>query len=225
MEVDVRWNHPETVFIVGSSGSGKTHLTSKILHEKDNLFKSKNNVLIKNVILCYSTWQNSYQQWSDRGFLTKTIIGFPSFEDLQRNFNKFKDKGGTLLILDDLAPSLSKKDIEELHIFLTVTSHHSNVTLIFIGHNLFHKNLRECSLQFHRYVITNNFRDSNQVAVLGRQIFHSDYNFLPAVYKDILKTPFNNLVLNLSPECPSFLRVTSGWFKPSPITIYNQKKN
>ena len=142
MEIDIRWSHPETIFIVGATGSGKTYLTSKILQEKDYLFKSKDGVSIKNVILCYTSWQNTYQQWSDKGYLSRTIVGFPSFEDLQRNFNKFKNKGGTLLILDDLAPSLSKQNIEDLHIFLTVTSHHSNVSLIFIGHNLFHKNLR-----------------------------------------------------------------------------------
>lgn len=223
MEVDVRWYHPGTTFIVGASGSGKTRITSSILHEKNDLFKSADGKTIENVILCYTSWQNIYQQWLDKGFLSKTIIGFPNLDELQSNFNKVKSHGGTLLILDDLASSLSKQDIEALHTFLTVTSHHSHVSLLFIGHNLFHKNLRECSLQFHRYVITNNFRDGNQVSVLGRQIFHTDHNFLPQVYKDVLRTSYNNLILDLSPNTPAFRRVTAGWFKTSPIIVYNQK--
>lgn len=220
MEYDVRWDHPGSTFIVGATGSGKTHIANKILEEKNILFKAVDGKEISNIILCYMSWQNIYQQWEDRGFLTKTILGFPSFEDLQEIFNKNKSKGGTLLILDDLAPSMNKKEIELLHIFLTVTGHHSNVSIIFIGHNLFHKNLRECSLHFHRYIITNNFRDSNQVSVLGRQIFPTTPKYITEVYKDILKTPFNNLMIDMSPSCPEVLRISAGWFKHTPIVIY-----
>ena len=219
----MRWHHPGTTFIVGASGSGKTMITSSILKDSNTLFNSTDGKSIKNVILCYTSWQNIYQQWSDRNFLSKTIIGFPNLDDLQSSFNRFRGDGGTLLILDDLASSMTRENITSLHTFLTVTSHHSHVSLLFIGHNLFHKNMRECSLQFHRYVITNNFRDANQVTVLGRQIFHTDYNFLPAVYKDVLKIPYNNLILDLSPNTPSFRRVTAGWFKPTPIILYNQR--
>ncbi len=224
MEVDIRWSHPGSTFIAGASGSGKTHILNSILQEKDFLFKSNSEKKITNTILCYSVWQDFYTQWQDQHIISKSIQGFPRLDELQENFTYHKPRGGTILILDDLVPVMSKQDIDSLHLLLTVTSHHSNVSILFISHNLFHKNMREASLQYHRYVLTNNFRDSNQIALLGRQIFPTNTKFLPHVYTDILKTKFNNIVLDLSPNQSENLRVTGGWFKQSPIVIYKQTR-
>lgn len=225
MELDIRWDHPGSTFIAGATNSGKTHILNSILQDKNNLFKSSDGKEITNVILCYTAWQNFYTQWQEQNITTKSILGFPNLIELQQNFTKNKTKGGTLLILDDLSPTMSKSDIESLHILLTITSHHSNVSIIFIGHNLFQKGMRDCSLQYHRYILTNNFRDSNQIALLGRQIFPTNTRFLPHVYKDILKTRYNNIILDLSPNKTECLRVTGGWFKSSPIVLYKQNRS
>lgn len=223
MEVDVRWQHPGTSFIVGASGTGKTHILNSILENKDNLFKSETEKKISNIVLCYGAWQDYYDQWVGKQLITKSIEGFPSMEKLQPIFSANKTKGGTILILDDLVPLMTKSDIEALHLMLTVSSHHNNVSIIFVGHNLFHRGMRECSLQYHRYILTNNFRDSSQVALLGRQIFPANPRFIAQVYKDVLKTKYNNLILDVSPNQSEDLRVTGKWFKESPIEIYKQK--
>ena len=169
MEVDARWFHPGSTFIAGATASGKTHILNSILQEKDILFKSPSEKKIENIILCYAAWQDFYTQWQNQGIISKSIQGFPSIDNLQEIFTQNKSRGGTILILDDLVPLMTKHDIDSLHLLLSVTSHHSNVSIIFIGHNLFHRNMRECSLQYHRYIITNNFRDSNQIALqIGR---------------------------------------------------------
>lgn len=224
MEIDARWPHPGSTFIAGASGSGKTHILNSILQEKDNLFKSSSNKKIRNVVLCYSAWQDFYDQWQNQRLLSRSIEGFPSLDDLQEEFTRNKYEGGTILILDDMVPIMTKDNIKTLHLLLTVSSHHANVSLIFIGHNLFHHHMRECSLQYHRYILTNNFRDSNQIALLGRQIFPANSKFLVDVYKDVLKTKYNNIILDLSPNQAEDLRVTAGWFKSSPIILYKERK-
>ena len=223
MEVDIRWSHPGSTFIVGASGTGKTHILNSILECKDQLFKSESQKKINNVVLCYGAWQDYYDQWMSKQMISKSIEGFPSMEKLQPIFSEYKSKGGTIIILDDLVPLMTKSDIETLHLMLTVSSHHSNISVVFVGHNLFHRAMRECSLQYHRYVLTNSFRDSSQVALLGRQIFPANPRFIAQVYKDVLKTKYNNLVLDVSPNQSEELRVTAGWFKQSSIQIYKMK--
>ena len=152
MEIDSRWVHPGSTFIAGASGSGKTYILDRILEDKDQLFVSASNKKIENVILCYTAWQDLYDKWENKGIVTRTIEGFPSIDILQEDFTRNKLRGGTILILDDLVPVMNKTNIETLHLLLTVTSHHSNVSVIFVGHNLFHRNMHECSLQYHRYI-------------------------------------------------------------------------
>ena len=224
MEVDARWIHPGSSFIVGATGTGKTHILNNIIQDKDYLFKSASNKRIKNIILCYSAWQDVYSQWQNQGILTKTIEGFPSMDTLQENFIKNKLNGGSILILDDLVPVMALNDIQKLLLLLTVSSHHYNVSIIFVGHNLFHRNMRECSLQYQRYILTNNFRDKSQIITLGRQIYPTNINFLCDVYSDVLKTEYNNLILDLSPNQSENMRVTSGWFKSDPIVSYKESR-
>ena len=221
MEVDTRWKHPTSLYLVGPSGSGKTYLLDKILANKDELFMVKGGKIIKNVILCYAAWQDYYDNWIGKRLVNKTYMGFPNLESIEENAKKFRDFGGTLLLLDDLAPQMGLKDITALQTILSVISHHQNLSVVYIGHNIFHKNMRECSLQFHKYLLTNNFRDQNQISYLGKQMYPENARFIPAVYKDVLKTPYNNLLLDFSPYIDPSMRVTASWFnKDRPIDVY-----
>ena len=85
--------------------------------------------------------------------------------------------------------------------------------------------MRETSLQMTRYILTASYRDRSQVQALGRQIFPQNVRFLSRVYDDVLKTPYNNLCLDFTPNLDDCLRVTSGWFRPNePIIVYKQIK-
>ena len=197
------------------------HLIDKILDNKDELFMVKGGKIIKNVILCYAAWQDYYDKWVGNGIVNKTYMGFPNLESIDENAKKFRDLGGTLLLLDDLAPQMGLKDITALQTILSVISHHQNVSVVYIGHNIFHKNMRECSLQFHKYLLTNNFRDQNKISYLGKQMYPQNVRFIPAVYKDVLNTPYNNLLLDFSPNIDPSMRVTASWFnKERPIVVY-----
>ena len=96
MEVDTRWKHPTSIYLVGPSGSGKTYLLDKILDNKDELFMVKGGKIIKNVILCYAAWQDYYDKWVGNGIVNKTYLGFPNLESIDENAEKFHELGGVL---------------------------------------------------------------------------------------------------------------------------------
>ena len=52
-------------------------------------------------------------------------------------------------------------------------------------------------------------------------MYPQNVRFIPAVYKDVLNTPYNNLLLDFSPNIDPSMRVTASWFnKERPIVVY-----
>ena len=81
--------------------------------------------------------------------------------------------------------------------------------------------MREISLQFQRYFLTNQYRDKAQIMALGRQVYPTNIKYLQYVYEDVLRIPYNNLLLDFSPNRDTCLRTTSGYFKKNkPIVVY-----
>ena len=123
--------------------------------------------------------------------------------------------------MDDLEAGLNKQGFAKLRHLVTITSHHTNTSILYLGHSLFSKNMREISLQFQRYFLTNQYRDKAQIMALGRQVYPSNVKYLQNVYEDVLRIPYNNLLLDFSPNRDTCLRTTSGYFiKNKPIVVY-----
>ena len=74
MDVDLRWNHPSTTFIVGPSMSGKSTVVGNILKNVDSLHKTEKGK-IKEKILIFRNYQDSYAAW-ERENLIDTKFAF-----------------------------------------------------------------------------------------------------------------------------------------------------
>ena len=89
-----------------------------------------------------------------------------------------KDFGSTngepcLVILDNLLTDVYSKQVCEL---FTRGSHHRNISVILITHNLFHQGrfCRDISLNAHYIVALKNVRDKKQFMYLASQVYPED---------------------------------------------------
>ena len=121
------------MLICGSSGSGKTNFTLKLLEHSDVMFRPNRPSF---VILIYETWQSSYDVMLEKKLVNLSIKGFNNIEYLKELFEENKDKGGTLLVIDDQMQNI---DYNLVNIF-TIYSHHLKVTCLLLTQSLFLSN-------------------------------------------------------------------------------------
>ena len=118
---------PCTIALSGVSGSGKTHLTYKIIEDKDFLFNEK----ITKVLYAYSVWQPFYMKM-EQDLKINFLEGLPTIEYL----NNFTDgQTNTILVLDDMMESVVKSS--EIENIFTKLSHHKKINLIYITQNIY----------------------------------------------------------------------------------------
>ena len=207
-----QFNHPTTILIAGPTQAGKTEFVINILKNADTLIREPPNKII---------W--AYGQKNDRQMdkiahvspNVEFIEGFPNLDCIDTSQN-------TLLILDDLMDEIGKS--ATCANLFTRGSHHLNITVIAIIHNLFNqqKHSRTISLNARYYVLFKSPRDNQQIRHFGRQIFPSTPSFLPDALNDACKTPFGYVVIDLHPMTPDSLRLHSGIFPNEIPRLYIQ---
>jgi hypothetical protein len=211
---DLRWKSPGNAIISGPSFSGKTTLTDKIIRRKKYLFK--NGERKKVLLYCLSPDQKIYQQWDDDNLLAFRAKGVPDIDTFIETVN-FYGKSGAIVIFDDLGAEIKANSKFFRELFLVLT-HHMNLNVFLILHNIFPEGLRELSLNTHRFLITYNPRDSLGISTLGRQCYPGSKNFLTSVYKHVGKTKYGYLVLDFHQETNPVLRGMLASF----IFVYNK---
>ena len=200
--------HPFTCIISGPTGCGKTSLVKSIFVEDTVQPRPKN------IIWLYAEDQPLYRGMNQ----VKFIKGIP--ENIESRFNPSQIN---LLIIDDLMTELHS-DARLTRIF-SVGSHHRNLSVIFIVHNLFHqgREMRNISLNSHYLILFKNPRDKQQVATLARQMYPSNWRFLVEAYNDATAKPHGYLLLDLKPSTDDKLRVRSSILPREVDVVYIQK--
>ena len=181
---------PCAVSISGISGSGKTHLTYKIIENRSYLFNEE----IKKVLFAYSIWQPFYSK-IETELNVQFIEGLPTIDYL----NDFTNgEYNTILILDDLMNQVVKST--EIETVFTRLSHHKKINLIFINQNIYcqGKNSKTISLNTHYCLLLRNPRDISQIKNLARQVGMN--NTLVEAYMDCTKQAYGYLLIDLSPQ-------------------------
>ena len=130
--------HPFTCIVSGPSGSGKTSLVKSIIDK--NVIQPRPT----RILWLYAEDQPLYHGMKNVEF----VQGIP--DDLGTRFEK---RQNNLVILDDLMTQCHSD--ERLTRLFSVGSHHRNLSVIFIIHNLFHygKEMRTVSLNSHYIII------------------------------------------------------------------------
>ena len=182
---------PFSMMVVGPSGSGKSHFVNKLISQREHLFDKAP----ERVVWCYGIWQPFYKSLS-----YEFHEGLPASD--------FLDGGNMILVIDDLMDEAQ----ESVSTIFTRTSHHRNITCIFLSQNLFprSKYSRNISLNAHYIVLMKNCRDKAQISHLARQVYPESSKFLVEAYRDATREPYSYLFLDFKPETSEEARVLSG---------------
>ena len=202
--------HPFTCIVSGPSGCGKSSLVKSILNE--NMIEPKPD----KILWLYAEDQPLYKSVRNVEF----IQGIP--EDFDTSFNASRKN---VLILDDLMTKFHSDD--RLTRLFSVGSHHKNLSIIFIIHNLFHygKEMRTLSLNTHYIILFKNPRDRLQIATLGRQMYPGKSQFLIESFNDATKNAYGYLMIDLKPTTSEKLRIRTSIRPDDTQLVYINKES
>lgn len=203
--------HPSTMMVVGPSKCGKTTFVTRAL--KDGLFQPPPD----RVVWAFSMWQPSYEELP---LIVPNIEFVQGIEEVGKlDFDLTKNN---LIVLDDLMAEAG--DSKQLAHLFTRGSHHSNLTVIYLVQNLFHKGRahRDCSLNSNYIVLFNNPRDRIQPILLGRQMFPNNGGRFVQEALDDARTnePHGYLLFDLLADTPDELRVRTRVFPGEETILY-----
>jgi hypothetical protein len=208
------FKHPTTALVVGPTQAGKTEFVINLLRNSNILFKPKP----KKVIWAYGQ-KNEKQMKKILKVVPNVefVEGIPDFENHDKSIN-------TIAIFDDLMYEIGQNP-KCANLFIR-GSHHDNLTVIAIIHNLFNqqKFTRDMTLNTHIFITFKSLRDNSQIEHFGRQIFPRNKHFLSDAFHKATKKPFGYLVIDLHPKTPDSLRVCSGIFPGELPIIYAPKE-
>lgn len=204
----------QSTFIVnGSSRCGKTVFVTKLLYNLKDMFV---NGAPGRILYCYRTIQDSIVQ------LQKDIPGvilnegLPSIDEIKEHTDK---KIELLLVLDDLIHDvIQSKDMSNLF----MTGRHLNMSIIFITQNMLEQgkfgrgiNLNACYI-----ILFRNIRDTQQVKYFARQIYPTKVDDFMKVYNDVMKKPFQYLVVDTHAMSDDAFRLRTNVFPNENMVIY-----
>lgn len=216
---DLRFKHPSTFIIAGSSQSGKTTFVLNLLHESD-LIEGKNE--IANILFYYKEWQPAYQSAKEDKIVTSFLNVVPSADDIRERVMYHTDKGGSIVIIDDYMQSIND-DIVSL---FTTMSHHLKITVFLLTQNLFAKSAgyRDISLNSTYIILMKNPRDSSQVSTFAKQFAPGKTKFITDVFREATRLPHSYLIFDNHQRTPDIIRVRSNIFpKEWPMKVWMEK--
>lgn len=213
----VKFESPTSIFIAAPSGAGKTVLTKNILKHADGMFK----VSPSKIFFCYSIWQNLYDEMKDEIKNIRFQQGLPTMEDLN---DWGGEDGHKLLVLDDLM--IKGADSEELIHMMCVGSHHTNVTVIFLLQNIFHKSksLRTASLNCHYFILMASKRDPQQIQILGKQMFPGQTKYFMDAYQKATTIPYGFLLVDINPHSDKAYQLRTNILPGEDTIVYQPMK-
>lgn len=194
---DVRLAHPFSALVCGMSSAGKTSFILKLIRHRDKLISPS----IQRIIYSYAQYQKAFDELIARDNV-EFVLGTDFKTDPEQN---------TLLVIDDQL--LKLKDLPLAHLF-SVGVHHSNLSVIFVTHNLFHQDaqFRLASLNAHYFILFKSPRGVGQINHLARQLFTHDpvkSRRLVRAYTEATREPYTYLVLDLKPNTDDAVRLRS----------------
>jgi len=191
---------PFRMIIAGPSMSGKSVFISKLIKENEKQFEKPP----REIYYCYRIWQTIYDKIKEEMPYVHFIQNFEILENLKSN---------SFVIFDNLATHMEKYS-EKLLDLWTLESHHMNISVILVLHNLFQqtKSIRTISLNTNIFVLFRQARDQSSITTLGKQMFPGNARYLLDSYKMATDKPFGYLFINLNSKDRN-LMLTSNIFE------------
>jgi hypothetical protein len=206
-QADIAFKTPFTMNIIGPSKCGKTSLVSDLLEYNGTIMSPAP----QRIIYCYSLYQPPFNYLKEK---VKNIV-------FVKGLSNIDELSNCLLILDDLGQDCI--DNKEIVLLIAVGSHHRNISVILLTHNIFEKGkyMRTISLNCSYLIIFNNLRDKKQIKFLGSQLFPGESNYFEEILSDAFKTQERGfLVVDLLPETLEEFRLRTLDFKNNKLYVY-----
>lgn len=193
---DLRLKHPFTLLLAGPTGSGKTQLIIRLLNNYQHTTTIRKERI--KLLFCYGIWQESYK------LITNPNIDITFHEGFCFDYDEMRPD---VLVLDDLMNEIAND--KKLTAAFTKTSHHLNISVIFITQNVFHqsKQMRTISLNSHYIILMKAPRDKMQIMTLGRQIYPINSKFFMQAYEEAVKEPYGHLIIDMTSTTDDNLRL------------------
>lgn len=210
---DLRFRHPATICVCGSSSSGKSTF---VHHMLDNIDYVLDKTPTK-IFYIYSHWQKPFELLEQSGKVT-FFQGW-DHPELQSP----EEHKGSMWILDDVADTI--KDPDWLRNFYCKKSHHLEITILTILHNIFSRaipHLREISLNCQITVFLASPRALDSISTFSHQVFKDKAKAFLQVYRKVCEEkPYGYCLVDASPLCPPQLRIRTNIFEfEKPLTVY-----
>lgn len=219
--MDVRFPLGASHLLIGPSGSGKTFRTASLLRLKDKIIKGGAD--IKNVVFCFNSWQEVYAGLEKDKIVTRWVNKMPTNEEFVELVEPFKNKGGSIVVIDDFMSAINKDLVE----IVTVSSRHNNTSTFLLFQSLFPANPlgRQISLNVKHMHVHKNPRENAQISYFARQLDPQDYKWIVQAYHDATKEPYSCFLIDLNQESPEEVRFLSHFLPEEwPIRAYVSKK-
>jgi len=172
---------------------------------------------IQNIIVYYDSWQKEYEKLKADIPSVKFISKKPTVDHFVEMTKPFKDKGGSIVLIDDMMSHLNE-DID--HIF-RVSGRHNAASVFLLLQSLFppQKMARQISLNSRYFHLHRNPRESGQIAYFARQVLPSDVKFVCQAFDQATKVPFGCLLVDFTQECHDKLRYRSRYLPSEGKTL------
>lgn len=220
MPYDLRFRPGATHLLAGPSGSGKTYTVREILENKNEIFL--NGHQIRNVVVCYASWQKTYADLEARGLVTRWINKLPTNDEYVQIVEPFKDTGGSIVIIDDFMSEIGKDLVD----IVTVSARHNNASTFILLQSLFPvaKMARQISLNVKYMYVFKNPRENAQFSHLIRQVLPQDNRWLHEAYAEATRHPYSYMMLDMTQECPDIIRFRSSVLPSQwPVKVWTKK--
>ena len=217
MEV-IKLHAPTNIALYGPTQCGKTRFVLTLLKNANVMFTKK----IDEIYYCYEAWQECYEEIQIIEGVKKVNMfhGLPSVNECKK-WSYMKNH--IIVVFDDLMTELSND--KEMVKFVTVYSHHMNITMIVLLHNIFPPKLRTMSLNTHYVVLFKNKRDTLQVETFARRVMHDKIKYFFACYKKAVSIPYGYLFVDLHPHSDEKYELRTRIFPyETPTIVYVYKK-
>ena len=146
--------------------------------------------------------------------------GLPNKEEVEQYFEGVNH---TLLVLDDMMLKIGQSE-DCVHLF-TVTSHHRNISVIFLTQNLYPtgKFSRTISLNCLNVILFRNYRDARQVMTFGSQVLPGKPEFFKAAYEMATLKNYGYLHVCLEPNQNREYQMGTHIFPGEDMVIFQAK--
>lgn len=196
--METHFRHPFTGIVAGPTGSGKSSWIKQLLKNKHKIIPTPDAIY-----WCYSEWQPLYETITDAQVNILFIEGLIDVDRLDTKLNN-------LIIIDDL---MDEKDESVTNLF-TKTSHHRNISVLYITQNIFeqHKDSRLISLNAQYMVAFKNPRDPSQINHLAKQMYPGNSRYMLDAFLKSTKQPHGYLFIDLRQETQDKHRLRTSVF-------------